>query len=166
MRETQILSLLVKNRPNVLTRVTTLCGRRGFNIDSLSVCATEDENFSRVTMTLTSTQEDFAQIKGQLEKQIDVAKVQCLNQGSIMRELLIAKINAPRDRISEIVDICKIFGAKAVDTSQETMILELTGTTEKIDAFLEMILSFGLLEMARTGGAALERGKGCIKEGI
>lgn len=165
MEKRQVLSILVMNRPGVLTRISGLFSRRGFNIDSLSVCATEDEKFSRMTITICANDKATRQIIAQLEKQVDVAKVAIFDNGiSVFRELLIAKISVKANQRSEIVDICTIFKAKTIDISNETMILELTGASDKVDAFIDLIGHYGLLEMARTGGAALQRGGKCIKD--
>lgn len=159
------LTILVKNRPGVLNRITGLFARRGYNIDSLSVCATEDEELSRMTVTLCGNDKILNQIKNQLEKQIDVVKIADIEDSkSVFRELLIIKINCTSRQRSEIVDICTIFKAKTIDISaDDTMIVELTGQSQKIDALIEILRPYGVLEMARTGGAALERGASTLR---
>lgn len=165
MEKRQVLSILVANRPGVLTRISGLFSRRSFNIDSLSVCATEDASYSRMTVTLHADDKAAKQIMAQLEKQVDVAKVASFESvKTVFRELLIAKIHVEPGQRSEIVDICTIFKAKTIDISADTMILELTGASDKVDAFIGLIGGYGLLEMARTGGAALQRGNLCIKD--
>lgn len=154
------ISILVQNRPGVLTRISGLFSRRGYNIDSLSVCATEDDNFSRMTITVRGNDRILTQIMNQLDKQVDVVKVADFDSiKSIFRELLIVKIKCSAKQRTEIVDICTIFKAKTIDISaDDTMIIELTGETQKIDALIDILKPYGVLEMARTGGAALERG--------
>ena len=157
--ETHIISILTKNQPGVLSRIAGLFSRRGYNIDGLTVCATENDDFSRMTVTVCATANTANQIVEQLKKQIDVVKVLDLNSGDVaLRELLLIKVNAGAKERSELCDICTIFKAKALDTTTSTMMFELTGNTPKIDAFIKVLVPYGIIEMARTGGAALERG--------
>jgi acetolactate synthase, small subunit len=164
MENRHVISILVQNRPGVLTRISGLFSRRGYNIDSLSVCATEDENFSRMTITVCGSDRILSQILSQLEKQVDVEKIADFSAAkSVFRELLIIKIHCTAAQRAEIVDICTIFKAKTIDISpDDSMIVELTGESAKIDAFIEILRSYGVLEMARTGGATLERGKNTL----
>lgn len=155
----QIISILVNNQPGVLSRIAGLFSRRGYNIDSLSVCATEDERFSRMTITVSGTAQIIKQIVAQLEKQEDVVRVMGFDGKAVaMRELLLIKLSVSPEKRGEIVDLCTLFKAKSLDTTVDTMMLELTGNSEKIDAFITTLSSYHILEMARTGGAALERG--------
>lgn len=165
MNKQHTISILVSNRPGVLARISGLFSRRGYNIDSLSVCATEDDNFSRMTVTVCGNDKILNQILNQLEKQVDVVKLADFEANkSVFRELLIIKINCTPAQRSEIVDICTIFKAKTIDISaDDTMIIELTGITSKIDALIEILKPYGVLEMARAGGAALERGAGTLR---
>ena len=162
---THTLSILVENRPGVLTRISGLFARRGYNIDSLSVCATEDEKYSRMTVTVSGNDRIIRQIAAQLSKQTDVVKVADFTRtGCVFRELLLIKIRCTASQRSEIVDICTIFKAKTLDISpDDTMIVELTGETGKIDALIEILRPYGVLEMARSGGSALERGRNTLK---
>ncbi len=154
-----IISILVNNQPGVLTRISGLFSRRGYNIDSLSVCATEDERFSRMTVTVTATPQMVKQIIAQLEKQEDVVKVVDFDGVDFaLRELLLIKIEVEPSKRGEIVDLLTLFKAKSIDTTPTTMMLELTGKSNKIDAFIENLSVYNILEMARTGGAGLERG--------
>lgn len=157
--EKQIISILVNNQPGVLTRIAGLFSRRGYNIDGLSVCATEDERYSRMTITATGTVQVIHQIVAQLEKQEDVVKVMDFdNRDVAFRELLLIKLEIEPSKRGEIVDLCTLFKAKSIDTATNSMMLELTGNSQKIDAFIQTLESYTILEMARTGGAALERG--------
>ena len=161
-----ILSTLVENRSGVLTRISGLFARRGYNIDSLSVCTTEDTAYSRMTIVVNGDERVLSQIKKQLEKLPDVYKVITLeDRESVLRELLLVKIRVTAAQRAEIVQTAAIYKAKTIDLSPETMILELTGEGAKIDGFLSVIAPYGILEMARTGLTALHRGAACIKDG-
>ncbi len=163
----QIISILVNNQPGVLSRIAGLFSRRGYNIDGLSVCATEDERYSRMTITVGATTATIKQIVAQLEKQEDVVKVVDLSDGEVVfREMLIVKIAVDASRRGEIVDLCNLFGSKAIDITPDTMMLELTGSTEKVDAFILTLSAYEILELARTGGAALEKGNSALSKSI
>lgn len=163
----QIISILVNNQPGVLSRISGLFSRRGYNIDSLSVCATEDERYSRMTITVYGTAQILRQIAAQLEKQEDVVKVIGFDGKEIaFRELLLIKIAIEPSKRGEIVDLCTLFKAKSIDTTTTSMLLELTGNSGKIDAFITVLESYEILEMARTGGAALERGNCSMAKSI
>ncbi len=161
----QIISILVNNQPGVLSRIAGLFSRRGYNIDSLSVCATEDDRYSRMTICVNGTQQIVKQIVAQLEKQEDVVRVVSLDDKKVaLRELLLIKLSISPSQRGEIVDLCTLFKAKSIDTSINTMMLELTGNTDKVDAFISTLAPYQILEMARTGGAALERGDKVMAE--
>ena len=160
-----MLSILVKNRVGVLSRIAALFSRRGYNIESLSVCATEVTAVSRMTITVVNDRHLVDQITKQLLKQEDVLFVKELNaENSVSRELLIVKLKIASDKRSQIIDICSIFKAKTVDITVETMTLELTGRNDKIDAFMEVLQPYEILEMARSGVSAIQRGEATIKE--
>lgn len=155
----QIIAILVNNQPGVLSRISGLFSRRGYNIDSLSVCATENDKYSRMTICVTTNHQIVKQIIAQLEKQEDVVKVMSFdNKNVALRELLLIKLAVTPEKRGEIVDLCTLFKAKSIDITMDSMMLELTGSSDKIDAFMATIGSYEILEMARTGGAALERG--------
>ena len=159
----QIISILVNNQPGVLSRIAGLFSRRGYNIDALTVCATEDDRYSRMTITVTASPATIKQIIAQLEKQEDVVKVVGFDGKEVaFRELLLIKVAVGGARRSEIVDLCTLFGAKAIDVCADSMMLELTGSTDKVDNFIKNLSVYPILEMARTGGAALERGGGSM----
>ncbi len=153
----EIVSVLVDNQANVLTRVVSMFGRRGFNIDSLTVSATNDPGLSRITIVFSATEQSMQQIITQTEKLEVVKEVYLLNrENSLYRELLLIKVKAePADRtgIKEIVDI---FRAKIVDLSRDSMIIELTGTPEKLDGFLDVLESYEIVEVCRTGITGIE----------
>ena len=155
----QIISILVNNQPGVLSRIAGLFSRRGYNIDGLTVCATEDDRYSRMTITVTASQNTIRQIVSQLETQEDVVKVMGFDGKEVaFRELLLIKIGVDGAQRGQIVDLCALFGAKAIDVNPDNMMLELTGSTDKVDNFVKTLSTYEILEIARTGGAALERG--------
>lgn len=165
MENLRYLSILVNNTAGVLTRLSGLIARRGFNIDSLSVCATEDELLSRMTISMVATAKDLLQLIRQLEKQVEVVKVTELQEKeALLREMLIVKVAISPDFRSQIIEICSIFDAKTIDLTQDTMVLELTGNPQKIDAFISVLLPYKIIELARSGVSALHRGKTTIKE--
>lgn len=159
------LSVLVQNQPGVLSRVSGLFSRRGFNIDSLAVGPTQDEDVSRITITV---QGDFAlidQMVQQLYKLICVQKVLVLEPGQgVSRQLVLVKVragNQTRDAVMRIVDI---FRARIVDVARETLTIESTGEDEKINAMLDLLRDHGIVELVRTGVVALQRGPGDISQ--
>lgn len=159
------ISALVTNKSGVLTKVSGLFSRRGFNIEALSVCTTEDKNLSRMTIVLNGDDYMLSQMVKQMDKLIEVKKIMPVEEKtSIFRELLLVKISAEAEVRSQIVEIKEIYKAKVVDLSLHSMILEITGDPDKIDAFIQVIQPYGILEMARTGLTALSRGDQCIKD--
>ncbi len=157
-----IISVLVENHAGVLSKVVALFSRRGFNINSLAVGETQDETVSRITIEVSGDEYTVDQVSKQLNKLIDVIKVKVLNQDCIKRELILVKVNAPSPARQEVVQISDVFRAKIVDISAQTLTLELTGAETKTEAFLQMLEPFGILELARTGMIALERGTNVI----
>ena len=166
MQENKVVfSVLTVNHPGVLLRVAGLFARRGFNIDSISACATEDANFSRVTIVFTGDEYTLSQITKQLDKLIDVKKITLADEkDSVLRELLLVKVSAPAEKRSELIEIKEVYKAKIVDLSPKTAILELTGEPNKLDGFIQVIEPYGILEMARTGVTALSRGEKCLND--
>ncbi|MBN1320326.1 MAG: acetolactate synthase small subunit [Thermoleophilia bacterium] len=154
------LSVLVENKPGVLTRVAGLFARRGFNIDSLVVAETENQAVSRMTITVDEQDHPVEQVSKQLHKLINVLKITDLDPGgSVERELLLLKVKANGQSRSEIMQIVEIFRAKIVDVSPEVIIIEMTGTRDKVSAFMELMNPFGVVELMRTGRMAMSRGK-------
>ena len=159
------ITALVANKSGVLTRVSGLFARRGFNIESLCVCTTEDEALSRMTIVLNGDEYILSQMTKQLDKLIDVKKIALAEEAdSIYRELLLMKVSAPAEKRSEIIEIKEIYKAKIVDLSPETLILEITGEPSKLDAFVKVVEPYGILELARTGTIALARGEKCLND--
>jgi acetolactate synthase-1/3 small subunit len=154
------LSVLVENKPGVLTRVAGLFARRGFNIDSLVVAETENEAVSRMTITVDEQDQPVEQVTKQLHKLINVLKITDLDPtGSVERELLLVKVRADAESRSAIMQMVEIFRAKIVDVSAEVLIIEMTGARDKVTAFMELLTPFGVVEMMRTGRMAMSRGK-------
>jgi acetolactate synthase-1/3 small subunit len=155
-----ILAILVENKPGVLTRITGLFARRGFNIDTLAVGPTDDDTVSRITMTLDGAVHPIDQVTKQLHKLINVLKIRDLEPGeTLARELALFKVSADGTARAEIMSICEIFRAKVVDVAKRSVIVEVTGTCDKVDAFEALVRPFGLIEMARTGEIAISRGR-------
>jgi len=156
-----VLSILVENKPGVLTRIAGLFARRGFNIDTLTVGPTEDEEISRVTLTVDGAVHPIDQVTKQLHKLVNVLKIRDLEpQETLARELAIFKVSADGASRAEVMQICEIFRAKIVDVTKRSVVIEVTGTCDKVDAFEQLVRPFGLIEMARTGEIAISRGRG------
>ena len=156
-----ILSILVENKPGVLTRIAGLFARRGFNIDTLAVGPTDDESISRVTLTLDGAVHPIDQVTKQLHKLVNVLKIRDLEpEETLARELALFKVAADGASRQEVMQLCEIFRAKVVDVSKRSLTVEVTGTTEKVEAFERLVRPFGLIEMARTGEIAISRGRG------
>jgi acetolactate synthase I/III small subunit len=153
------LAALVEDRPGVLTRVASLFRRRGFNIDSLAVGTTEEAGLSRMTIVVDGPDEIGDQVARQLDKLIDVVRVEDLTtRESVERELALIKISARPDQRREILDVVDIFRAQVVDESPTTLIVQLTAATDTLDALIENLRPYGIREMVRTGRIALARG--------
>ena len=158
------IAVIVENKSGVLTRIAGLFSRRSFNIDSLSVGATDNPDYSRMTITVHGDRDVLEQVIKQLSKLINVIRVSELDPGeSIERELAIIKVNADKESRSEIMQIVNIFRAKIIDVSHRSMIIEVTGDEEKIDAMVQLLRQFGIKEMARTGKVSMVRGARVIK---
>lgn len=159
MEKKHVLSVLVKNSSGVLSRVSGLFSRRGYNIDSLTVGRTENESISRMTITLMGDDDILEQVKKQLNKLEDVIKVIDLNQeNSVYRELVLIKVKADAQDRAAINEIVNIFRSKIIDLSTDTLTIELTGDESKISALIKLMEDYGIQELVRTGVTALERG--------
>ncbi|HZO35309.1 MAG TPA: acetolactate synthase small subunit [Solirubrobacteraceae bacterium] len=155
-----LLSVLVENKPGVLARVAGLFARRGFNIETLTVGPTDDEQFSRMTITVDGAMHPIDQVTKQLHKLVNVLKIRDLEPGfTIVRELAMFKVAAEGTSRSEVMQIGEIFRAKVVDVTKRSIVFEITGTADKIDAFERMVRPFGLIETMRTGEIAINRGR-------
>ena len=156
MRHT--ISVQVENKPGVLARVATLFSSRGFNIESLTVGETEDPTVSRMTIVSSGDDPQIEQINKQLNKLVDVIKVTDLTlEKFIERELFLIRLTAEGENRSRVIELVDVFRAKIVDVSSKSLTVELTGDTEKIDAFLDLVKPFGIKEIVRTGKVALAR---------
>ncbi len=152
------IAVIVENRPGVLSRVSGLFSRRGYNIHSLAVGTTEDENLSRMTIVVAGDDDILEQITKQLYKLIDVVRVYELsNISAVDRELVLIKVAANEATRPEIQQIVDIFRAKIVDLGENALIVEATGDSEKIDALENMLKKYGIKEMVRTGKVSLAR---------
>ncbi|CAB4940207.1 unannotated protein [freshwater metagenome] len=155
-----ILSILVQNKPGVLTRVAGLFARRGFNIDTLAVGPTDDDAISRITLTLDGGVHPIDQVTKQLDKLVNVLKIRDLEPAdTVARELALFKLTADSATRAEVLQICEIFRGKVVDVSKRSLVVEITGTTDKVEAFERMVRPLGLIEMVRTGEIAVARGR-------
>ena len=155
-----VLSLLVDNTPGVLSRVAGLFTRRGYNIDSISAGVTQNPKYTRITIVTSGDDLILEQIEKQLQKLEDVVTIMQLeNYNSVCRELVLVKVKADKREKQEIIAIADIFRAKIVDVSKNSLIIELTGNVNKIEAFINLLDGFDILEMVRTGLTGLGRGK-------
>ena len=160
-----IIAVYVENKYGVLTRVSGLFMRKGFNIDSLTVGETDDPNFSRMTITLNGDDYAREQLINQLKKLHNVKQVKLLKQdSSVERELMLVKVkNTPENR-NEIMAAAEIYRAKIIDYTTEAMCVEVTGEPNKIDAFIKVMQPLGIIEMCRTGVVALNRGSSIMEK--
>ena len=148
---------MVDNRANVLTRVVSMFGRRGFNIDSLTVSATNDPSLSRITIVFSATEISMQQIITQTEKLEEVKSIYVLNrENSLYRELLLVKVKNDDSQRTSIKEIVDVYRGKIVDLSRGSMIIELTGTPEKLDGFLDVMSVYDIAEVCRTGITGIE----------
>ncbi|MCW4018151.1 MAG: acetolactate synthase small subunit [Candidatus Bathyarchaeota archaeon] len=157
---TRVVSAIVENKPGVLHSVANLFRRRNFNIESITVGATDQKDLSRITITVNADEKTLDQVIKQLDKLVDVVGVAELEPTNIVtRELALVKINVPslKER-PDIISCVQVFRGRIVDVSPESLIVEITGTSDKIDAFLNLMKTFGIIELARTGITALSRG--------
>jgi acetolactate synthase-1/3 small subunit len=159
LNERKVISLLVDNQSGVLARVSNLFCRRGFNIDSLTVSATNDPTISRITVTVSGSEKELSQLLLQTDRLEVTRQVFVLDSSNtLQRELLLLKVAADVSNRAELREIASIYKAKIIDLSPDSMVFELTGRPEKIDAFLLMFQDYTILEQCRTGVTALERG--------
>ena len=159
MTSTHTLSVLVEDRPGVLARVAALFSRRGFNIASLAVGPTELKGISRMTIVVTVDDFPLEQVTKQLNKLINVIKVVRLeDETSISRALLVVKVAADTSNRPQVVDAAKLFRARVIDVARESVIIEATGGTAKLQALLDVLEPFGILELMQSGAVALGRG--------
>ena len=157
MRKT--ISVLVENQAGVLNRITSLFSRRAFNIESLAVGVTDDPTLSRITIIVDSGNNVVEQVEKQLNKLVEVIKVRTLDENSMIgRELMLIKVNAGIRTRENILTICQVMGAKVTDMTPTTMTMEISDTPARVNDFEAMMHSFNILEVARTGVIALQKG--------
>ncbi len=155
----RILSLLVDNTAGVLSRISGLFSRRGYNIDSLSAGVTADERFSRMTVVCSGDALILEQITKQLAKLVDVRDIKILEpENSVSRELVLVKVAAKPNEREGVMTIANIFRANIIDVGKESMVIELTGSKSKLSAFIDLLDEYEILELARTGITGLSRG--------
>ena len=158
-----VIAVYVENRFGVLTRVTSMFTRRGFNIDALTVGETESPAYSRITISMSGDGYARDQMINQLRKLFNVKKVEVLEpEHSINRELMLMKVKNSSENRQDILSAVDIFRSKIIDYSTEALCIEITGDPSKIDAFVEIMKPFGIIELCRTGIVALERGSGSL----
>ena len=166
-RKRYTVGILVDNEPGVLSRVSGLFSRRGFNIESLAVGPTQDREISRITIVVLGDDAHIEQLEQQLYKLICVQKVQVMQQQSaVERQLLLVKIEAGPAEREGLMRLVDIFKAKVVDVTRRAMVLQITGDNNKVSSLLSLLADYKILELVRTGVVALERGEGVMSSGI
>ena len=159
------LSVLVENKPGVLSRVSALFSRRGFNIDSLAVGPTEHPDVSRMTIAVNVEDLPLEQVTKQLNKLVNVLKVVELDpDASVQRELLLVKVKADQTTRSQVLEVVQLFRAKVVDVVADAVTIEATGTVDKLDAFIRVLEPFGIRELVQSGMVAVGRGARSITD--
>ena len=154
-----VLSALVQNRPGVLAHISGMLASRGFNIDSLAVGETERPELSRITFVVHGDDAELEQVRKQLGKIITVVRVLDISsEDFVERDLMLIKVNAVQQQRTEIVLLVEMFRGRVVDISPDTLMIEISGQERKIEAFIELMRPYGILELARTGRIALVRG--------
>ena len=155
----QALSILVENTSGVLSHISGLFSRRGYNIDSFSSGVTADPRYTRITIVASGDEQILEQIEKQLAKLEDVRNIKKLEPGtSVTRELILVKIKAKDTERQAILSVTNIFHGKVVDVTNDSMVIELTGHQDKLDAFMDLLQGYEILELARTGITGLTRG--------
>ena len=164
-KKTKVIAALVENKPGVLHSISNMFRRRDFNIESITVGGTEQEDLSRMTITVIGDEKTLEQVVKQMSKLIDVVKVTKLEPENIVtRELALIKVNIPDNKSrSDVINCVEVFRGRVVDVSPQSLTMEITGTPDKIDAFLNLMRTYGIMELARTGLTALSRGISSIK---
>ena len=154
-----VISTLVENKPGVLQKVAGMFNRRGFNIDGITVGVSEVEGLSRMVITVHADRKGLEQVTKQLNKLVDVIKIKDITKNAVKRELCLIKVstNSELER-AEVLQYSNIFRAQIIDVSEETLIVEITGDGDKINAFISLLEPFGIRKIARTGIAAMSRG--------
>jgi acetolactate synthase-1/3 small subunit len=165
--KTNVIAALVENKPGVLHSVANMFRRRGFNIESITVGHAELKGLARMTITVSGDERTVEQVVKQMNKLIEVVKVSRLDPENIVtRELALIKVNVPNTKTrSDVINCVEVFRGHILDVSPETLVIEITGTSDKVDAFLNLMKTYGIMELARTGLTALSRGTKSIRIG-
>jgi len=154
-----VITALVQNQPGVLAHISGMFAARGFNIDSLVVGRTEDADLSRMTIVVLGDDNVLEQVRKQLGKVIPVVKVRDFtNTENVQRDLLLIRVHAPAEKRPAVVDLVNLFRGRVADVARSSVVIELTGTEDKIEAFIELFRPYGIREVARTGVIAMLRG--------
>ena len=154
-----IISTLVENRPGVLQKVAGLFTRRDFNIESITVGKSEVEGLARMVITVKADEKILEQVTKQLNKLVDVIKIKDITNNAVKRELCLVKVNIPDEKArAEIIQYVNIFRASIIDVTEETLIIEITGDVEKINALISLLNGYGIKKISRTGLTAMARG--------
>jgi len=165
VRDRHTLSVLVENKPGVLTRIAGMFARRGYNIHSLAVGPTEDEQVSRLTIVVGTEAVQLEQIVKQLNKLIHVLKITELGDDAVERELQLVKVVADAGTRTQIIELADVFRAKIVDVAHDTITIEAAGNPRKLEAMLELLAPFGIREFVRSGTISLSRGSRGLSDG-
>lgn len=164
MEKKYVLSVLVENHAGVLSRVSGLFSRRGYNIDSLNVCETSDPNKSRMTIVVRGDEYILEQIEKQLSKLVEVISIEhCESSATTQREMALIKVKADGPSRAVIIETCNIFRAHIVDVANESLIVEATGSEEKISSLIRLLEPYGILELLKSGLVAMDRGEKVMK---
>jgi len=154
-----VITALVQNQPGVLAHISGMFAARGFNIDSLVVGRTEDSELSRMTIVVVGDDTVLEQVRKQLGKVIPVVKVRDFtNTENVQRDLLLIRVHAPAEKRPAVVDLVNLFRGRVADVARSSVVIELTGTEDKIEAFIDLVRPYGIRELARTGVIAMLRG--------
>ena len=154
-----VISTLVEDRPGVLQKVAGMFNRRGFNIDSITVGSSEVEGQSRMVISVNADRKGLEQVTKQLNKLVDVIKIKDITKTAVKRELCLVKVSVPNAKArAEIMQYSNIFRAHVLDVTDQTLMIELTGDKEKINAFISLVEGYGIIRIARTGLTAMSRG--------
>ncbi|RVU54600.1 acetolactate synthase small subunit [Anaerosphaera multitolerans] len=159
MANFEVISILVENNAGILARISSLFARRGFNIETLTVSVTNDPRYSRITLTVVVEEHELHQIVSQTDKLEEVVEIEVLNQKEcVFREIVLIKVKADEEKRGRIAEVAKIYKATVVDLSPNSMIIELTGKPDKVDAFLKLLNEdYEILEVCRTGVTGMKR---------
>ncbi len=154
----EVLCLIVDNNYGILTRIASLFSRKGYNIDTLTVSTTDNPRISRITMTVSGERADIDQIIAQCEKLEEVRQVTVLSlENAVLREIALVKLATSPEKLSQAMELCNVFKGNVVSLTTDSLIVEITGKPAKVDAFIDIIKSYGITELSRSGATAMAR---------